>query len=382
MFLSVPFRLRQGGVTLVLMLVMGVVGCSPAEEGAIVPEPETSALRQTMDRLAAEAIASPGAVGLSVAVAQGDDLVEGGYGLAEVEHSIHADEQHVFRVGSVTKQFTAAGIMKLVESGAIDLDAPFTDYLADYPKPAALITVRHLLLHSSGIPSYTGQEGWARTIPLEFDHAGMLDFFEDLPLEFTPGSEYKYNNSGYYLLGIILEEQSGKSYADYLRDELVGPIDLARIEYDTNGAVILKRAQGYRFENDEILNDELIGMTQPGAAGAILATAGDLVRWQQALISGRVVSAESYTQMSTGQIETGSMGSYGFGLAVRDVSGHRMVGHAGGINGFNSMLMYFPDDDLHVAVVSNSSGYPATKLADALAREILGLPEPEPADQE
>ncbi len=394
---SISFR-RSGRVTrgaapgiLLLAGMVGLlaVGCADggpdvdAAQTATVESEGAAELRAVMDRLGAEALEDPGAVGLSVAIARGDDLVEAGYGSVELEHGIDADAHHLFRIGSITKQFTAAGIMKLVEAGEIDLDAPFTEYLADYPAPPSTITVRHLLLHSSGIPSYTGLgELWTRTIPLEFDHAGMLEFFAERPLEYEPGSAYRYNNSGYYLLGMIIEALSGQSYADFVAEDLVGPIGLARIQYDHNAAIIEDRAEGYGFNDGVVTNDELIGMTQPGAAGALMATAGDLVRWMQALSAGRVVSPESFAEMTRGQIDTDGGGTYGFGLAMREVEGHRGIGHGGGINGFNSMLTWYPDDDLIVATISNSGGYSAARLADGIARDLLGLPPAPPPEED
>ncbi|HUP24203.1 MAG TPA: serine hydrolase domain-containing protein [Thermoanaerobaculia bacterium] len=359
-------RLAAGIVALVAL-------ATPASAATKLAPSEIPA---AVDAILAEAMARPGAAGMQVAVALGDDLVvEKGYGLAEVELRVPVSVESVFRIGSVTKQFTAAAVMKLVEEGRIELDAPFAKYYPDFPTAEHTVTVRHLLTHTSGIKSYTGLgPKWRRTVPLELTHDELLDLVRDEPFDFAPEERFLYNNTGYYLLGVLIEKVSGKPYDQYLREDLLLGLYLPRTRYGSNHQIIEGRAEGYRLVDGELQNDEAIGMSQPGAAGALVSTASELVRWQRALVAGKVVSAESYRQMTTPHVlADGKATGYGFGLAVSALGEHRRVGHGGGINGFNSMLAYYPDGELSVAVLSNSEAIGSGKVAEAIARAVLGV---------
>ena len=338
-------------------------------------------LRARVDELAAAALEEPGAVGLSVAVGLGDDLlIEAGYGLIEVEHDVEANAGSVFRIGSITKQFTAALVMKLIEEGAgkdgkaLTLDSNINDFI-DFPTQGKTVTVRHLLTHTSGIKSYTGLgEEWRKTIPLEFSHEELLDLVDEKPFDFEPNEEYRYNNSGYYLLGVLIEAVTGKSYGEALAETFFEPLGLTSIRYGSNSAIIRNRAQGYEMQSGELVNDPLIGMSQPGAAGALISNAADLVHWNQALVSGKAVSPASYEQMITPHVlSNGEATTYGFGLGIDALEGNKRVQHGGGINGFNSMLATYPESGLTVAVISNSNGYRASTLATKIARAALGI---------
>lgn len=361
-----PYRSPYGSALRVAALVLVALPSSAAQEG----------LAQRVDELARAAVERPECVGLSVAVARGSELVvDEGYGMAELEHGISTNAETMFRIGSITKQFTAAAIVQLAETDELWYEDSLSAFLPDYPAPGGDVTVRHLLTHTSGIPSYTGLRQWAEHMARDVSHAEMLSFFEDLPLEFPPGEGFEYNNSGYYLLGMIVEEVSGTTYADYVRTRLCEPLGLARTRYGSNADIIPNRAQGYRMNGaGELENDQMISMSHPAAAGALLSTAGDLVRWQLALTAGRVVSPESYEEMTTPYLlpDMGETG-YGFGLFVGTLDGRRNVYHGGGIPGFNSMLYHFPEEELSVAVISNSDDYSAQGLAQAIAREAFAL---------
>ncbi|MEM6702689.1 MAG: serine hydrolase domain-containing protein [Acidobacteriota bacterium] len=370
------------------LAIAAVTALVLATASAAVERLSPEEARARIQTLVEEALAGR-AVGLSVALAyDGNILLEEGYGTIEVEHDVATNAESIFRIGSITKQFTAALVMKQVESGKIGLDDPISKFV-DYPTQGKEVTVRHLLTHTSGIKSYTGLGAeWIKTVPLEMTHEELLGLVDDLPFDFDPGTKYRYNNTGYYLLGVILEEVSGKSFAELLAEEITDPLELTRTRYGSNGDIIRNRAQGYEFRNGELANDDLIGMSQPGAAGAMLSTAGDLLRWQRALRAGQVVSAKSYEQMITPYtLSDGESTDYGFGLSMDEADGLRRVQHGGGINGFNSMLAHFPDTGVGVAVISNSNGFRASNLARDIARavhdrevEISDLPVP-PAEQ-
>ncbi len=316
----------------------------------------------------------PGAVGLSVAAGRGAELVfSKAFGSADLEFDVPADEETMFRIGSVTKQFTAAAVVRLAEREKLVIDELLTKYLPDYPAQGREVTLRHLLTHTSGIPSYTNLgPAWLQLVSRELTHEEMLDLFQDQPFEFEPGTRWSYNNSGYYLLGMVIERASDLSYADYLGQEFFEPLGLTRTRYDSNGEVIKNRAQGYGFEDGRTWNDRLIGMSQPGAAGGLISTARDLVRWQIALVSGQVVSPAGYEEMTLPYLlADGHETTYGFGLGLPDVAGQRCISHGGGIFGFNSWLGYFPDQQLSVAVISNSEAISSEAIAQEIARAML-----------
>ncbi|MBL9076205.1 MAG: beta-lactamase family protein [Planctomycetes bacterium] len=336
-----------------------------------------------VDALAAEHLARPGAVGFSVGIARGGQvLLEKGYGLAEVEHRVPAAPWTRFRIGSVTKQFTAALVMRLCEQGKVALDDPLEKFVTDLPLQGKRVTVRMLLDHTSGIPSYTDLgEPWQKVWPIELSHAELLALVRDKPFDFEPGTDWHYNNTGYYLLGMLLERVHGEPFAAVVQREIAAPLALRHTLYDSQRDLIEDRAQGYGFENGKLCNDLHLGMSQPGAAGALLSTGGDLVRWSMALAAGKVVSAESYRRMTTPCVlPNGRNTGYGFGLILGEIEGRPAVHHGGGIFGFNSELLHVVGDDLHIAVVSNAEEVSAQKLAEAIVREVLAIPAFTPKD--
>jgi CubicO group peptidase (beta-lactamase class C family) len=369
-----------------LLLQLSLIFCASAAPSAQSPQ---SALTSKIDALAAEQLAKPGGVGLSVAVAQhGKSLLAKGYGKADAEFDVPANEETMFRIGSVTKQFTAALVMRLVEQKKLALDDELAKYVPDFPLQGHKVTIQELLQHTSGIKSYTDVgEAWHKVWPLELTNTELLALVKDAPFDFEPGTDWRYDNTGYYLLGMVIEKVAGKSYAEELQTELCAPLGLARTRYDSNRELIKNRAQGYTLDGEQLVNDQMIGMAQPGAAGGILSTAGDLVRWQMALSSGKVVQPESFTRMRTPTVlPNGHDTHYGFGLKMDEWAGKPRVGHGGGIFGFNSMLFWLPGEDLHVAVISNGEPLSSAKLADAIAYAVLGIERPvvkdEPIPQE
>jgi CubicO group peptidase (beta-lactamase class C family) len=320
------------------------------------------------------AMRGPGAVGVSVAVMRGEETTYSkAYGLADLELAVRADEDTLFRIGSVTKQFTAAAVLWLADRGKLSADDPVTDYLPDYPTHGHEITLRHLLTHTSGVPDYTELgPAWERVQAHVLSDAELVALWRDLPLHFAPGEHWRYSNSGYYLLGMVIEVVSGKRYADVLREAFLEPLQLIRTRCDSDAEVIPNRAQGYAFAGGTHWNDRFLSMSQPGAAGVLISTAGDLVRWQRALVTGQVLSPESYLEMTTPfLLNDGRETAYGMGVQLDAVAGEPCVWHGGGIHGFNSVLLHFPRVDLSIAVISNSEGLRAGPLGMELAEALL-----------
>jgi len=334
-------------------------------------------LESRVDAIAAEFLAQPGGVGLSIGVArQGQLLLAKGYGLADAEFDVPANGETLFRIGSVTKQFTAAAILLLVQEHKLSLDDTLAELVPEFPTPGHTVTLRQLLNHTSGIPSYTEiNDEWMAKWPLELSDAELLALVEGRPFDFEPGQDWSYSNTGYYLLGMIVAKSGGTTYGAHVEQALFEPLHLERTRYDSNQELIRNRAQGYTLGNEgQLVNDTYLGMSQPGGAGGLLSTGGELVRWQMALTSGKVVSPASYELMSTPTVlPSGKTKGYGFGLEIDEFEGRRRIKHEGGIFGFNSVLLWLPDDDVHVAVISNGEPLPSDEVADAISCTALGI---------
>jgi D-alanyl-D-alanine carboxypeptidase len=355
----------------------GHVTTDGAKPHAAADIPSDEELASTVDQIVAQWMSKPAAVGLSVAVARGDKfIVAKGYGKADLEFNVPADADTMFRMGSVTKQYTAAAMMKLIEDGMIILDDELTKFLPDFPMQGHTVTVKQLLNHTSGIKSYTSIEAvMSRGYCNNTSHEEVLSWFKDEPFDFEPGAKWKYNNSGYYLLGLIIEKASGKPYGEYLQEAFFTPLGLKRTRMDSVNEVIANRAEGYQLNDDgAFAHDQAVEPSIPYSAGALIASAKDMVRWQQALHGGKVVSADSYRQMTTPTVlADGDNPGYGYGLELDAFEGRPCIQHGGGIFGFNSTLMYFPKEDLHVGVISNSERLSSKKVAREIVLAAFGI---------
>jgi CubicO group peptidase (beta-lactamase class C family) len=330
----------------------------------------------TIDSLAAAFLADGPAAGVSVAVVKGRDTVlMKGYGFADLENEVRAGPQTVYRIGSITKQFTSAAIMRLVEQGKLALDDTLGKMLPGVASSWQGVTLRRLLNHTSGIHSYTSAgPRWQRRWREDLSPDTIVGLVRDDTLDFRPGAQWRYNNTGYVLLGMIIERASGKTYATYLEEEFYRPLGLSQTYYCSQRPIIKHRAQGYSRARNQLVNAEYLSMTQPFSAGALCSTVGDLVAWQRALVGGRVVRPASYIAMTTPEaLADGKPLTYGYGLGVGRLQDHRKVSHGGGIHGFTTELAYYPNDTLHVVVLANTEANPE-RLADQIARVALGLP--------
>jgi CubicO group peptidase (beta-lactamase class C family) len=314
---------------------------------------------------------------LSIAVIRGrDTVVMKGYGMADVENEVPATAQTVYRIGSVTKQFTSVAVMQLIEQGKLSLDDEITKYVPHAPTHGRRILVRHLLNHTSGIPSYTDVGPiFGRVMRQDLSHDSLVAVVKDDSLQFEPGTHMYYNNTGYFLLGMIIERVTGKPYGDYLRDVLFTPNGLSSTIYCGNTPLIKHRARGYSAGPNGLVNADFISMDLPYAAGSLCSTVGDLAAWTRLLHAGRLVSASSFASMTTPvKLPSGRPMRYAFGLVADSVETHRRIHHGGGINGFISELAYYPADSLTVVVLSNSDAGPSSQIADNIARTAFGLP--------
>jgi len=310
-----------------------------------------------LDRIFAEAYPATGPGAAVIVVRDGKTVLRKGYGLANIELSVPIAPEMVFRIGSVTKQFTAAAILKLVEAGKLSLSDEIGRFLPDYPTRGRKITVEQLLNHTSGIRSLTGMPAWASHTREDWTPAQLIAFFQNEPLDFEPGTGWRYNNSGYLLLGAIIEKVSGKKYEDFLAESIFQPLGMERTRYGSDGPVIAGRVAGYQRTPGGIVNAPYLSMTLPFSAGGLVSTVDDLAKWQAALDRDGLLSAESRRRMWTPvTLPDGRATRYGFGWGIWSDEGHAVVEHGGSINGFVSANMRWPDDRISVAVLSNATG--------------------------
>ena len=312
-------------------------------------------------------------VGLGIGVASGDEtLVNKGFGLANVELNVPATANTVYRIGSITKEFTAAAVLLLVEDREISLDGVLTEYLPGYPKQGDSVTIRQLLQHTSGVPDFTRLTNYRRERPLDVSREQVLDRFQKLPLEFQPGERHRYCNSGYFLLGLVVEEVSGKSFREFVEQRLFRKLGMRRSYCDSSSLIIPQRAAGYTRWRGKLRNAPHISLSQTIGAGNVATTTTDLILWQRGLVTHRLLRIESADLMTTrGKLKNGKSFNYGCGLRIESVAKQKVIQHGGAISGFRSHLAYYPDSELTVAVVANCDHANAKKIADRIARYIL-----------
>jgi CubicO group peptidase (beta-lactamase class C family) len=299
----------------------------------------------------------------SVLVAKGTDvLLSKGYGSANLEWDVPNTPATKFRLGSLTKQFTAASILLLQERGKLNVQDPVKKYMADAPAAWDKITIYHLLTHTSGIPSFTGFPEYAKWEPFATTPTEEVARFRDKPLDFAPGEKWSYSNSGYVLLGYLIEKITGGSYEKFVRDNIFTPLGMQDSGYDSNSAVIARRAAGYSQGKDGLENAGFVHMTIPFSAGALYSTTGDLLKWEQGLFGGKLLSAASLETMTTP-----FKNNYACGLAVETRGGRKVIEHGGGIEGFATSLTYYPDDKLTVVVLGNVNGMAPTEIVAKLS---------------
>ena len=304
----------------------------------------------------------------SVLVARdGKGILSKGYGSANLEWDVPNSPSTKFRLGSITKQFTAACILLLEERGKLKVEDPVKKYMPDAPAAWDKVTIFHLLTHTSGIPSFTGFPDYHSTEATPTTPEQLVARFRDKPLEFQPGEKWNYSNSGYVLLGYLIEKITQQSYRQFVQENIFNPLGMKDSGYDSNTAVILHRASGYSPGDKGISNAGYIDMSIPLSAGGLYSTTEDLLRWEQGLMGGKLLSAASLQKMTTP-----FKSDYAFGLAVHTANGHKVIEHNGGIEGFNTALAYYPEDKLTVVVLANLNGGAPESIASNLAALARG----------
>ncbi len=323
------------------------------------------------------------APGMAVLVARGDEvLYRGAHGAANLQLGVPMSPDQVFRLGSVTKQMAAAGVLKLAEDGKLSLEDPLTKFVPGYPG-GNKITVRMLLNHTSGIRSYTDMPGVMEgPIQKTVTTAQLIDTFKNEKPDFAPGEGWHYNNSGYVLVGAVIEAASGMPWHAYLQQVFFKPLGMQHTGYGNEDvAVIPGHVTGYTRVGEQWASAHYLSMTQPHAAGALVSTLDDLKQWNRALHEGKLLKADSYRAMTTPTGKAAEDG-YGYGITAGTLRGEPVLQHGGGIFGFSTYLLYLPDEDVTVAVLYNAdSGRPGMlgtgRIANLLAAHAIGKPYPD-----
>ncbi|HEX7333125.1 MAG TPA: serine hydrolase [Pyrinomonadaceae bacterium] len=315
--------------------------------------------------------------GAALVAENGKVVYRGAFGMANIEWGIPNSPDTKFRLGSITKQFTAMLILQLVEQGKIKLEGKVSDYLPDYRKDIGeKVTVHHLLTHTSGIPSYTSQPGFFENVSRNPYKVG--DFVKQYAsgnLDFEPGSKYTYNNSGYFLLGAIIEQVTGKSYEQVLKENILDPAGMKNTGYDRHNTIIPKRATGYSKTADGYTNAPYLDMSIPYAAGSMYSTVEDLYLWDQALYTDKLISAQSKELMYKPFLR-----DYAYGWIVRNASfkvndqAVQVIGHGGGINGFTTTIMRYPKEKNLIVILDNTGTTYLDRLSDSIAKILYNQP--------
>lgn len=334
-------------------------------------------LEASIDKLL-EAQYKPGEPGATVLVAKdGKVRYRKAFGHANLELDVPMKPENVFEIGSITKQFTTVAILMLMEQGKLSPEDELTKFIPDYPTQGKKITIHHLLTHTSGIKSYTAMNLTA-IARKDMSPEALIDYFKNEPMDFDPGEEYRYNNSGFILLGYIIEKLSGQSYATFIENNIFKPLHMDASYYGSHSKIIKNRASGYQ-ERAQLVNADYLSLTLPYAAGSLMSNVDDLLKWQQAIHNNTLVKKETIAKAFTNYtLNNGNPINYGYGWSLNEINGVPTIEHGGGIFGYATMGIYIPDEAIYVAVLTNCNcnGSP-TNVAIKIAALALDKPYPE-----
>lgn len=338
----------------------------------VAPTPTQAAeaqLASQIDEFVTDLVKQDRFMGSILVARDGKVLLSKGYGMANLELDVPNTPQTKFRLASVTKQFTAMAILLLQQQGKLNVQDPICKYIQDCPEAWQPITIHHLLTHTSGIHEYLDTPNFEDFQKKSVSPIQIIDRFRDLPLDFVPGQSWSYSNSGYALLGYIIEKVSGQPYAIFLKHNIFEPLQMADTGYDNNRMVLKNRAAGY---SSQYANAEYIDMSVPYAAGGLFSTVEDLFLWDQALYTDKLISKPLRDEMFAPQVKIpDSEFSYGYGWIVGMPFSHQYVYHGGMINGFLSEIDRYPEDKVSVIILSNREDAAVADITLGIARMIF-----------
>jgi CubicO group peptidase (beta-lactamase class C family) len=362
-------RIRGETEILSYLKTQGVDVSAPLPEPAFLVDRRFSSLFKTDGPAAAVLVARHGKV-----------LLEKAYGMADIGNRLAATPETRFRIGSITKQFAAAAVLKLQEEGRVNVTNTLSQYLPDFPG-GDTVTLHHLLTHTSGIHSFTSKPGFLESVTIGAEPEAHIRSFKNDPYDFSPGERWSYNNSGFFLLGSIIEKVSGQSWGDYLEQTFFRPLSMDATGVHTSKAILAHEARGYSFEKGRFQKALDWDMSKAGAAGALYSTVGDLHRWNEGVFRTQVVTTASLqaaftpvrtrddTAVEPGPKETG----YGYGWSIAKFRGLQEISHGGGLNGFVSFLLRLPQEQFTAVVLVNCAPPPPGVDPGALAHELAEI---------
>ncbi len=316
------------------------------------------------------------APGCAVLIAKkGELLLEKGYGIANIELNVPMKSEMVFRIGSITKQFTAMAILQLVDKRQIALTDSVQKFIKDFHFKGKTITIENLLTHTSGIKGYEQIDSKVpNAIRVDFSPKAVIDSLDKLSLEFDPNTKYNYSNSNYFLLGYIIEQVSGKSYQQYLKENIIEPSGLSSTFYESQTALITNRVNGYSLSDGKYWNADFMSMALVYSAGALRSNVTDLYIWHKALYEGKIVKKETFLKaIQPYKLADGRQIDYGYGFFNKTENGINAIGHGGAIDGFRAIEMYYPAEDIFITLLCNSETENFERFFQSISNIILGV---------
>lgn len=342
----------------------------------IISTPLTSVLAQSLTAKINKIILTEfkdkdGPGGVFMVAKNGKPIYQKSFGRANIEQDVILTNEYVFQLGSMTKQFTAIAILMLEEQGKLNTNDIISKYIPDYPSGNKL-TIHHLLTHTSGIKDFTKMKSLRDIAQKEITPKMMVDFFKNEPVDFLPGEKFEYNNSGYVLLGYIIELVSGESYEDFIEKHIFQKIGMNQSCYATDRQIIKKRANGYQKKDNGYVNKTIISFSVPFSSGSLMSTTNDMLKWQNALNQNLLLNAESTKKaFSKYKLNNGEEFTYGYGWHIREINGTPTREHGGSIFGFKTMGVYIPSEDIYVVGFSNCDCHSPTQITQDIAKLVL-----------
>lgn len=302
---------------------------------------------------------------------KGKNIYRKAFGKANLELNVNMTPDNVFQIGSMTKQFTAVAILMLEQQGKLKVTDPVSKYNKDYPN-GDKITIHHLLTHTSGIKDFTKMKALSSIAQKEMKPEAMVDFFKNEPVDFAPGEKFEYNNSGYVLLGYIIEVVTGDTYEDFIQKNIFDKAGMTHSYYASDRKVIPKRASGYHKKEQGFVNKTVISFSVPFSSGSLMSTVDDLLKWQQALNQNLLLNpAETQKAFQKYKLNNGTEFTYGYGWHLKDMNGVPDREHGGSVFGFKSMGVYIPGEDIYVIGLSNCDCHSPTEVTRNIAKTTL-----------
>lgn len=334
-------------------------------------------LKTSIDEYVSDIYTQDG-TGISLLVAKdGKAIYKNAFGMANLELGVPMTTDNVFELASITKQFTAVSILMLEEQGKLKIADDITKYIPDYPTKGKTITIHNLLNHTSGIKSYTDMDSFFSKARTDMTVTELIDAFKNEPMDFDPGTEFHYNNSGYILLGYIIEQVSGETYEDFIENNLFKRLGMTNSRYGSKKELIKNRAVGYQPDENGMSNADYLSMTLPYAAGSLMSTVEDMLKWQNAIASNTIIKASTLEKAINGsKLLTGEEIDYGYGWGKAEVQGAKGYQHSGGIFGYSTNGIFLKEENVYVIGLSNCSCKNVGEVTQKVAAMAIGKPYP------